>query len=155
MRSIRSPTAGLDTPSPRIEPHARFACLRGEGGTETLERLGSGDGTQAQQQLPGAREPADPLEGRRDLRTVADGLADIGERGLGEFRRAEDRLHGVLIGKRERLPRFRRWDRRPSRPSARSIATDHSLCSCSCQTIITRRPAGRSATAMLANAATG
>src|ERR671910_287274 len=43
----------------------------------------------------------------------------------------------------------------PSRPSARSIATDHSLCSCSCQTIITRRPAGRSATAMLANAAMG
>src|SRR4029453_12120553 len=32
--------------------------------------------------------------------------------GLAESRRAEDRLHGVLIGKRERLPRFRIWDRR-------------------------------------------
>src|SRR5215218_2475538 len=113
MRSIRSPTAGLDNPGPRIEPHATFACMRGEGLTETLECPLSGDGTQAQQQLPGAREPADPLEGRRDVRTVVDGLADVGERDLGEFRRAEDRLHGVLIGKRERLPRFRRWDRRP------------------------------------------
>src|SRR5215218_1381694 len=112
MRSIRSPTAGLDNPGPRIEPHATFACVPGEGLTETLERPLSGDGTQAHQRLPGAREAADPLEGRRDVRTVVDGLVDVGERGLAESRRAEDRLHGVLIGKRERLPRFRSWDRR-------------------------------------------
>ena len=87
--------------------------MRGEGLTETLERPLSGGGTQAHQQLPGARETADPLEGRRDVRTVVDGLVDVGERDLAESRRAEDRLHGVLIGKRERLPRFRSWDRRP------------------------------------------
>ena len=35
------------------------------------------------------------------------------------------------------------------------MATSHSLRSWACQTIITRRPAGRSARLMLANAATG
>ena len=69
MRSIRSPTAGLDNPGPRIEPHATFACVRGEGLTETLERPLSGGRIQALQQLPGARETADPLEGRRDVTT--------------------------------------------------------------------------------------
>jgi hypothetical protein len=34
-----SPTVGIDDPGPRIEPHATFACLRGEGLTDTLERL--------------------------------------------------------------------------------------------------------------------
>ena len=135
-------------------PANRTTRVRWRARRGTLERPLSGGRIQAHQQLP-ARETADPLEGRRDVRTVVDGLVDVGERGLAEPRRAEDRLHGVLIGKRERRPRFRAWDRRPSRPSARSIATDHSLCSCSCQTIITRRPAGRSATARLANAATG
>ena len=81
MRSIRSRTASLDNPGPRVEPHATFACVRGEGLTETLERLLSGGGTQAHQQLPGARETADPLEGRRDVRTEVDGLVDVGERG--------------------------------------------------------------------------
>jgi hypothetical protein len=35
----------LDSPGPRIESHATFACVRGEGLTETLERPLSGGDT--------------------------------------------------------------------------------------------------------------
>jgi hypothetical protein len=56
-----------------------FACVPGQRLTETLERPLSGDGTQTHQQLPGARETTDPLQGRRDVRTVVDGPVDIGE----------------------------------------------------------------------------
>jgi hypothetical protein len=100
-------------------------------------------------------EAAHPVERDGDVRSIEDGLMDVGERHVGETGRVQVHLHSLTVGERERVGilgsdrRFVGSSRDPR------IAISHSFRSGLCQTIITSLPVGPRACPMLPNAATG
>ena len=146
-----------DDPGAGVEPDTVVAQVRGERLAQTPDRARRGGGVQPLQYLAGAGEAADPVEGGGHVRTVVDRLVDVGEGDVGEPRGAPG--SAVTVGGSASENGSGPAEAAATGPSAPArdwwIATSHSLRSWACQTIITRRPAGRSARLMLANAATG
>src|SRR5262245_41984916 len=98
-----SQAASGDDPGAGGEPDTVLAPARVERSAPPFDRALRGGGIRPLEYVAGAREAADPVEGRGNVRTVVDGLMDVGEGDAGEARRLQDLLHGRLIGERERI----------------------------------------------------
>ena len=81
--------------------------MRGEHVAQPLQGALRVRGIQARQGFARAREAAHPIERGWNVRTIEDGLPDVGEPDLAEAGRPEDRLNRCPIGERERIRRSR------------------------------------------------
>src|SRR5262245_66011158 len=93
-----SQAASGDDPGAGVEPDTVLAHARGERIAQPFDRALRGGGIQPLEYVAGAREAADPVEGSGNVRTVVDGLVDVGEGGAGEARRLQGLVCGRLVG---------------------------------------------------------
>src|SRR5436190_2416963 len=92
-----------DDPGAGVEPDTVVAQMRVEHLPQILDGASRGGGVQPLQDLAGAREAADPVEGGGHVRTVVDRFVDVGEGDAVESRSLQDLLHGRRVGERERV----------------------------------------------------
>ena len=150
----RSGTAGSDDPGARAEEHAAPGVVLRQGGPQPLPGGPGRRGIQAGQQVLRVPQAEHQVVGHGRIRAVVDGLVHVGKADLGEAGRRQDAPGHGRVAERERIRAGPRSG--ASGPAmAWRIAVDHSLRSRPCQASITSRPPGRSAIAILLNAATG
>src|SRR3954447_9766060 len=145
---------GRDQPGTRIEGHAVLvAVVRREHLAQALDGTGGLAVAQSGEGRFGVLKPPDHRERGVDIVPVEDRLGDVLEARAVEAGALEDARGGFGIAERERVRAGLRWPRRVAQGSVDRSRPLVVLVWLPDEE--TRRPAGRRAAAMLANAAAG